>query len=40
MGKESDSSAMEIDDEKSNISEQINPKFSINGLCLRIYLKC
>lgn len=34
MGKESDSSAMEIDDEKSNISEQINPKFSINVLQL------
>lgn len=33
MGKE-----MEIDDQNSNNSDQINPKFSINGLSLPLYL--
>ncbi|KAK9278160.1 hypothetical protein L1049_027719 [Liquidambar formosana] len=34
MGKESQTSAMEIDDSKSIISDQITPKFSINVLQL------
>jgi hypothetical protein len=31
MGKENQASAMEIDDPKNNSSDQISPKFSING---------
>jgi hypothetical protein len=34
MGKENQSSAMEVDDPKSTNSDQIASKFSINGLCL------
>jgi len=34
MGKENQSSAMEVDDPKSTNSDQIVPKFSITGLCL------
>lgn len=31
MGKENQTSAMEIDNPKPNTSDQIAPKFSING---------
>jgi len=34
MGKENQSSAMEVDDPKSTNSDQIVPKFSITGSCL------
>lgn len=34
MGKENQSSAMEVDDPKSTNSDQIVPKFSITGLRL------
>jgi hypothetical protein len=31
MRKQSEASAMEIDNSKSNVADQISPKFSING---------
>lgn len=39
MGKEKDVAAMEIDESRPNGSDQIsNPKFSINGLTLHLFL--
>lgn len=40
MGKEGQAPAMEIDDPKSNASDQIFPKFSINGLFFRSDFSC
>jgi hypothetical protein len=31
MGKQNEASAMEIDNSKPNVADQISPKFSING---------
>lgn len=31
MGKQSEALAMEIDNSKPNVADQISPKFSING---------
>ena len=40
MGKESQASAMEIEDPKLNTSDQTTPKFSINGSCSDLFFCC
>lgn len=38
MGQGDETSAMEVDEKKSDVQEQIVPKFSINGFSLSLSL--